>query len=68
MVQPLIYNIRLEEVVEYFKTIGHGTKIKKWPPPIFILIMSIVQLGFFIAYKTDSGYMDNTFRALEFNP
>ena len=53
---------------EYFKTIGHGTKIKKWPPPIFIPIMSIVQLGFFAAYKTDGGYMDDTFRALEFNP
>ena len=70
MVQSFIYNIciRLSEVVEYFKTIGHGTKIQKWPQPFFIAIMSIVQLSFFTAYKADSGYMDDTFRGLEFNP
>ena len=56
------------KVVKYIKIIGQGRQIKKWPPPIFFPIMSIVQLGFFTAYKFDTGCMDDIFRALEFNP
>lgn len=38
-------------MVEYLKVVAFAKKIKKWPPPFFILLCSFVQLAFFILYK-----------------
>jgi len=40
-----------KRMVEYLKVVAFAKKIKKWPPPFFILLCSFVQLIFFILYQ-----------------
>ena len=43
----LIYFFRKVKLVKYFEAMEHGKKMIKWPPPLFIPIISLVQIVFF---------------------
>ena len=38
---------RKSKLVEYFVAMEHGKKMVKWPPPMFIPTISLVQIVFF---------------------
>lgn len=62
---------RYERIIEYFHTIGHGRHINKWPPPVFIPGVTILQISFFIAYKLHEDVDDSVrdvFNSFEFDP
>ena len=53
--------------MDYFHIIGHGRVISKWPPPFFIISVTIVQISLFLAF-TYTNSVDELFEILEFNP
>jgi len=58
---------RHERVMDYFHIIGHGRVISKWPPPFFIISVTIVQIILFLLF-TYTNLVDELFEILEFNP
>jgi rhomboid-related protein 1/2/3 len=58
---------RHERVMDYFHIIGHGRVISKWPPPFFIISVTIVQIILFLLF-TYTNLVDDLFETLEFNP
>ena len=67
--------------MDYFHAIGHGRVISKWPPPFFIISISIIQLGLFLGFQLqsyenesavcddgDCRLIDAIFEKLEFDP
>ena len=59
--------LRHERVMDYFHIIGHGRVISKWPPPFFIISVTIVQIILFLLF-TYTNLVDELFEILEFNP
>merc|ERR1712107_553612 len=55
---------RHDRVLDYFHIIGHGRVITKWPPPFFIISVTIIQISLFLAFQ----YTSFQFDILEFNP
>ena len=40
-------------MVEYFVAMEHGKKMVKWPPPMFIPTISLVQIVFFFCASSE---------------
>ena len=53
--------------MDYFHIIGHGRVISKWPPPFFIISVTIAQIILFLLF-TYTNLVDDLFEILEFNP
>ena len=60
-------SLRNLRVIETFHVIGHGRVISKWPPPFFIIGLTIVQIILFFLF-TYTNLVDDLFEILEFNP
>ena len=45
----LLRFFRKSKLVTYFEAMEHGKKMVKWPPPMFIPTISLVQIVFFFS-------------------
>ena len=60
----IVFFPRHDRVLDYFHIIGHGRVITKWPPPFFIISLTIIQISLFLAFRFSSV----EFEILEFKP
>jgi len=42
---------REKGLIKYFTVIENGKKIVKWPPPVFIPLLTLVQLVLFVVHE-----------------
>jgi len=60
---------RHDRVLDYFHIIGHGRVITKWPPPFFIISLTIIQISLFLAFRFEvDERVSDLFEILEFKP
>ena len=45
-------------LVKYFEAMALGKKIVKWPPPMFIPMISFVQIVFFFSSSSSSAHVE----------
>ena len=53
----IIATFREHQIVTYFEAMEKGKKIVRWPPPIFIPIITIVQFVLFFVNSSMSEYL-----------
>ena len=44
---------REKGLIKYFTVIENGKKIVKWPPPVFIPVLTLLQLVLFVVHEFD---------------
>ena len=65
----IVFFPRHDRVLDYFHIIGHGRVITKWPPPFFIISLTIIQISLFLAFRFEvDERVSDLFEILEFKP